>query len=545
MAPKRPATTFTQDQPTDRAAAALAGKRVKFAPNNADNVAADPDADDLQLDLDQDGAGPSRKKGKVTTEGYDSDSSADSDGGFGGAGGGRKGRGVGAQAAEPDTHDDDDDDDDMFGGAPEQRDTGLDTKGKKKDNEFLEMGDIEGQEFGKGGDSDDDADDDGALEDEEDYLPEDDEANADEAPRGRRSKKGMGYSLSSFNMKEELSEGRFSADGTYTANNKDPLASHDVWLDGLSKRSIRAAREAKDRLDQRQRDKERDEARSDDQLTQLRDDCMIGLVALVRPGETVARALHRLGTAKKRAEATASAATAGEGKGHKASSSTGGGNDAMDLDDGAPNPSTSTSITSPSTASAPSRYASRINRLTHYASTLLSQHGELEIYDASHEHLVETLKGEGAVRRDWQPPVDPDLAQDELEAGEAAGRERDERERARDERAQAMGRSRVVIARPTAAASSSSAATASNGAAGARGAAGEPLFWYRWKEAPAGQSPDQEYGPYDRKTLATWVAGGFFGDKEDAGRIVLRREGQQGAAGATGAHEWKSWKEVR
>jgi len=82
----------------------------------------------------------------------------------------------------------------MFGGAPEQRDTGLDTKGKKKDKEFLEMGDIEGQEFGKGGDSDDD-DDEGALEDEEDYLPEDDEANADEAPRGRRSKKGMGYSL--------------------------------------------------------------------------------------------------------------------------------------------------------------------------------------------------------------------------------------------------------------------------------------------------------------------------------------------------------------
>ncbi|GAA5835462.1 hypothetical protein JCM9279_004547 [Rhodotorula babjevae] len=537
MPPKRPATTFTQDQPTDRAAAALAGKRVKFAPNNAENVAADPDADDLQLDLDQDGAGPSRKKGKVTTEGYDSDSSADSDGGFGGAGGGRKGRGVGAQAAEPD--DNDDEDDDMFGGAPEQRDTGLDTKGKKKDKEFLEMGDIEGQEFGKGGDSDDD-DDDAVLEDEEDYLPEDDEANADEAPRGRRSKKGMGYSLSSFNMKEELSEGRFSSDGTYTANSKDPLASHDVWLDGLSKRSIRAAREAKERADQRQRDKERDEAKSDDQLTQLRDDCMIGLVALVRPGETVAGALSRLGTAKKRAEAAAAAGGgAGAGKG-KAASGGGGGNDAMDLDDGASNPSTSTSTTSSSAAaSAPSRYASRINRLTHYASTLLSQHGELEVYDHSHEHLVETLKGEGAVRRDWQPPVDPDLEQDEREAGDAAQRERGERDRARDERAQALGRSRVVIARPTAAAASSSSAASSNGAGA--GAGGEPLFWYRWKEAPAGQSAEQEYGPYDRKTLATWVAGGFFGDKEDAGRIVLRREGQQGA----GANEWKSWTEVR
>jgi len=341
-------------------------------------------------------------------------------------------------------------------------------------------------------------------------------------------------------MKEELSEGRFSSDGTYTANSKDPLASHDVWLDGLSKRSIRAAREAKDRIDQRQRDKERDESKSDDQLTQLRDDCMIGLVALVRPGETVAGALSRLGTAKKRAEAAAAAAAdgAGEGKGKAASSSGGGGgNDAMDLDDGAPNPSTSTSTSSTSPSSAPSRYASRINRLTHYASTLLSQHGELEVYDHSHEHLVETLKGEGAVRRDWVPPVDPDLAQDEREAGAAAQRERDERERARDERAAAMGRSRVVIARPSAAAASSSSNGA--GAGAGAGAAGEPLFWYRWKEASAGQSAEQEYGPYDRKTLATWVAGGFFGDKEDAGRIVLRREGEHGAA------EWKSWKDVR
>lgn len=178
----------------DRAAAALAGKRVKFAPNNADNVAADPDADDLQLDLDQDGAGPSRKKGKVTTEGYDSDSSADSDGGFGGAGGGRKGRGVGAQAGEPDA--DEEEDDDMFGGSAEARDTGLDTKGKKKEKEFLEMGDIEGQEFGRGDNSDNEGEAEDELEDdEEDYLPEDDEANADEAPRGRRSKKGMGYAL--------------------------------------------------------------------------------------------------------------------------------------------------------------------------------------------------------------------------------------------------------------------------------------------------------------------------------------------------------------
>lgn len=313
-------------------------------------------------------------------------------------------------------------------------------------------------------------------------------------------------------MKEELSEGRFSADGTYTANKADPLASHDVWLDGLSKRSIRAAREAKERIDARQRQKEEDESRSEEQLTQLRDDCMIGLVALVRPGETVAKALNRLGTAKKRAEAAAAAAAPAAG------------DEAMDVDDGGAAPTSSTRA-----SAAPSRYATKINRLTHFASTLLSAHGELEIYDQTHEQLVQTLKSEGAVRRDWAPPADPDFERDEAEAREHAQRERDDRERAKEERAEAMGRSRVVIARPAA------GAGASAGSAGA-GAGTTPLFWYRWKEAPPGQSAEQEYGPYDRATLAQWVAGGFFGDKEDAGRIVLRQEGTEG---------WKEWKEVR
>ncbi|BGP46170.1 hypothetical protein JCM10450v2_002010 [Rhodotorula kratochvilovae] len=507
MPPKRPANTFTQDQPTDRAAAALAGKRVKFAPNNAEHVAADPDADDLQLDLEQDGAGPSRKKGKVTTEGYDSDSSADSDGGFGGAGGGRKGRGVGAQAGEPDA--DEEEDDDMFGGEGTARDTGLDTKGKKKEKDFLEMGDIEGQEFGKG---DSDAEDDDDVQSEEDYLPEDDEANADEAPRGRRSKKGMGYALSSFNMKEELAEGRFTADGTYTANKTDPLASHDVWLDGVSKRSIRAAREAKERMDARQKQREEDEAKTDEQLTQLRDDCMIGLVALVRPGETVAKALNRLGVAKKRAEAAAHAqgGATSAGKGKAAAG------EAMDVDEGAP-----ASSSSNGEPSAVERYGRKIDRLTHFASTLLSLHGELEIYEQTHDALIRTLKAEGAVRRDWVPPTDPDLARDEADAAEHAAQERAEREKAAAERAGATGRSRVVIARPS--------------AQSAPAPPGE-RYWYRWREPPPGQPEEQEYGPYDRAALEGWVAGGFFGDKEDAGRIVLRKEGVEG---------WKAWKELR
>ncbi|GAA6026936.1 hypothetical protein JCM8097_005977 [Rhodosporidiobolus ruineniae] len=516
MPPKRPATTFTEDQPTNRAAAALAGKKLRFAPNNAEAVAADRDADDLELDLEQGGGG--NKKRNVVTDGYDSDSSAGSDGGFGGAGGGRKGRGVGEQAAEPD-----DDEDDMFGGGPGV-DKGTDVKGKKKEKEFLDMGDIEGQEFGRDDEDEDpampggpapDAEDD--EEEEEEYEAVDDLANDDDAPRARRSKKGMGFQLSSFNMKEEMNEGRFSADGSYVANKTDPLANHDAWLDGVSKKAIKAAKESKDRMDAKQKQREEDEAKNEEQLTQLRDDCLIGLLSLVRPGETVTKALNRLGNAKKRAEAAEAAHGGGSGKG-KSKSTGGGDGDAMEVDDGAPAPSNSTS--SSSATSPVARYTSKIDRLTHLASTLLSSHGELEIYSEKYEGIIQTLKSEGAVRRDWVPPVDPDIAAEEEEEREEKQRERERKDRERAESAAASGRSRVVIARP---------------GAGAPAPAG-PQYRYKWVSPPEGQDPEQDFGPFDRPTLEAWIAGGYFGAPDEAERIRVKKEGEG---------EWRSWREVR
>lgn len=138
--------------------------------------------------------GVGNNKRKVVTEGYDSDSSAGSDDGFG-VGGGRKGAG---KSGDDKTGGDGvgDDLDDMFGEG-EAGGAGDDAKGKgkakAKEKEFLEMGDIEGQEFGKGDDGE--GEDDDPDEEEEDYDLVDDLANADDAPRSRRSKKGMGYQL--------------------------------------------------------------------------------------------------------------------------------------------------------------------------------------------------------------------------------------------------------------------------------------------------------------------------------------------------------------
>lgn len=173
-------------------AATDAGKRVKFAPTPSTSAprpananASDPTPADLN-DLDDDlEASAKKSRADVIEDGYDSDSSAGSDGGFG-VGGGRKGAAKAAGGADG-GEGEDPEDDDMFGPGKEEDASG---KEKGKGREFLEMGDIEGQEFGRG-----EGEGKGVDVDEEDYLPEDDLANTDDAPRGKRSKEGMGYAL--------------------------------------------------------------------------------------------------------------------------------------------------------------------------------------------------------------------------------------------------------------------------------------------------------------------------------------------------------------
>jgi CD2 antigen cytoplasmic tail-binding protein 2 len=308
-------------------------------------------------------------------------------------------------------------------------------------------------------------------------------------------------------MKEELGEGRFSADGSYVANSVDPLAKNDVWLDGLSKKAIREAKEAKDRMDAKQKQREEEENKNEEQLTQLRDDCLIGLLSLVRPGETVARALTRLGNAKKRVETSSSSTSTSTSAAAAAES------DAMDVD---------SSSSAPTSLTPPQRYAKKINSLTHLASTLLSSHGELEIYDQTYEEIIKTLRSEGAVRRDWVPPTDPDIALEEKEEWEAKEATRKEKEEARAASGAAPGRSRVVIARP-------GAGQAPSPPQGGR-------FVYKWNPAPPGQPEGQENGPYGRAEMEGWIAGGFFGAVDEAERILVKREGE---------NEWTRWREVR
>lgn len=231
----------------------------------------DPSEDPVNFAEEVDSAleTPLARKGRVKNEGYDSDSSDD---------------GEGVVNSRKKKEGEDDEDDDMFAiGEKEEKQDEASGK-KKKDKEFMRLGDIEGQEFGNSG-SEGDSDDD---------EPE------DEDDAERRKKAGMGYELSSFNMREEMEEGKFTEDGSYVRS-FDPHGVHDRWMEGLDEKAIKQARRKKREQERVQREKvkaEEKELEESGGVPTLEKE----LLALLRKGETVLEALQRLGVEAKKAK---------------------------------------------------------------------------------------------------------------------------------------------------------------------------------------------------------------------------------------------------
>lgn len=209
----------------------------------------------------------SNRKGRVKNEGYDSDSSDD-------------GEGV-VFSRKKNADGGDDEDDDMFA-MGDKDDKDQDDGPKKKKTEYMRLGDIEGQEFTGNGSGE------GSSDDE----PE------DEDDAERRKKAGMGFELSSFNMREEMEEGKFTDDGNYVRS-VDVHAQHDRWMEGVDERAIKAARRRKRQQDKEQRDKmlaeEQEIAESGGMHAMERD-----LLQYLKKGETLLEALQRLGTRAKK-----------------------------------------------------------------------------------------------------------------------------------------------------------------------------------------------------------------------------------------------------
>lgn len=233
----------------------------------------DPKDDPLNFAEEVDNAleNPSAKrKGRVRNEGYESDSSDD-------------GEGVVHSRRKDGTGDAGADEDDMFSmGEKAAAKDSQDSRSRKKD-EFLRLGDIEGQEFHESGQE--------SESDEEDEPEDEDDAK-------RRTQAGMGYEMSSFNMREEMEEGKFAADGTYVKT-FDPLAVHDRWMDGVDEKEIKLARRRKRQQDRIQKEKMKAEERELEQIGG-KSSLEIQLVGMLKRGETVLEALQRLGAKSKK-----------------------------------------------------------------------------------------------------------------------------------------------------------------------------------------------------------------------------------------------------
>ena len=259
--PPRPAQ---KRSPSSEGAAHHAPKKTRFVEPEDDpaNFAEEVDA---QLE------NPSaRRKGRVKTEGYDSDSSDEGEGVV------LSRRKDADKAAE-------DDDDDMFATEDKAKDTEEDG-GKKKEEKYMRLGDIEGQEFGD------------ATGEHDGSASEDEPEDEDDAER--REKASMGFELSSFNMREEMEEGKFTEDGSYIRT-FDPHAVHDKWMEGLDEREIKKARRQHRHMERAQKEKQKAEER---ELQQMggKEDIEKALLPLLKKGETVLEALQRLGAKAKK-----------------------------------------------------------------------------------------------------------------------------------------------------------------------------------------------------------------------------------------------------
>jgi CD2 antigen cytoplasmic tail-binding protein 2 len=308
------------------------------------------------------------RKGRVVTAGYDSDEDSDEGEEEEADDGEQNGKVAGV-----------DEDDDMFtleeGGDAE-------AKTQKNGKKFLELGNIEGQEFAHKDAEEEERDAELELEtDNEEYEVDEEEKealhDADDVVQPLKKKKksrpkpgdkdDMGFEIDDFNMKNEMASGRFDEEGNYIANAKDPHAEHDKWLTGhYSRKGIKEAKEAKERREKERkaREKNQDNARLDE------DECFMKLAELMEKGETVLEALQRLGAVVKKA--------------------------------GRKNAKTAVSDKDGMTPEM-ERAKKELEQITSLSSALMSRFGKINAYDETYESILRVVRRSGLVRETWDP----------------------------------------------------------------------------------------------------------------------------------------------
>jgi len=287
-------------------------KKPRFDYRNPSTLAADAPEDDIILDADVIGkAGTQTKRNAVNIDGYESDSDNDN---FNARAAERERKKEGTGPNGRKSKDEEEDDmfadleEDVQGTADGDDDEELSREGKKKkkkkDVRFLNQTEIEGQvmdsksgghvaadllvnQKGKQRAPSVESSSESGSDEERDMLPEEMEDDL-AAEIGAGGKKKHAPKLDAFNLKEEEEDGRFDESGNFVRKAMDPDAVNDSWLEGLSKKDMKRAREAQEKRDseRRRKDLEDDATATSDLLSRL--------IAQLETGETPLEALQRL-----------------------------------------------------------------------------------------------------------------------------------------------------------------------------------------------------------------------------------------------------------
>lgn len=287
------------------------------------------------------------RRGAVNLDGYGSDASSDED---------KTSKKSNLEASQKVP--DDLDEDDMFGDSPDCKTSATDQPKDEMDvfssdpkaKGLLSIDDINGQE-----DSDMDSDVEG------------------------------GVKIEAFNLKDDMQEGKFDAQGNFVWNAKDPDELHDSWLKGISKSEMVKAKLAKEKQLERQAQLDRTKSNSiltDDASISLdlltEDEIKLRLINIMQPQESVLGSLSRLGggSQSKRKPRVNKNRAKKEALENPVSS-------ALDLEQEA-------------------QRKKYINQLTEIAAHLLDL-GHLNIYQETYESLVRSARISGLIPDDWIP----------------------------------------------------------------------------------------------------------------------------------------------
>ncbi|KKK17504.1 hypothetical protein P175DRAFT_0500027 [Aspergillus ochraceoroseus IBT 24754] len=296
--PKRVGEDFTRTHHAEEDYENGPSKKPRFDIRNPSTLAPDALDDDAILDADEIGRrGQQVRRKAVNIDGYESDSDNE---GFDGRASAKAKQNQATQEA----------DDDMFAeleadfGAGEVDGDEAIHKNKKAVR-FLRDDEIEGQvassksgrtlraDLSQGADAVEvDEEDEEDEEDSGSDVADEDRARLEtgmDEELGAGAKKKHAPLLDAFNMRTEQEEGRFDDQGNYVRKAVDPDAVYDSWLEGVSKKDIRRAKEAADKREAVRKEQDR---LNDSVLTA---DALKTLITHLQRGETALDALGRIG----------------------------------------------------------------------------------------------------------------------------------------------------------------------------------------------------------------------------------------------------------